>query len=244
MGYPALIVGIILVGSVLTFFARDHRSASAAEAPVANRDHWHAAIGVQLCGQWQPPLHDAGGDVAGIHTHSDGLIHIHPFVGAASGDNATFSVFASQVGIELGDGEFTMPDGTRYANGDDCEVEDGDAVPGEVALVVWPPQATEATEPRIVTEDLGDVRFERDGQIFALAFVPDLDDVGIPPSVEALANPGDLDTQPEPGSVEFVDPALTSTSAPPSEDTGENAPAEGTDTTVPADSATTTTADG
>src|SRR5699024_6675692 len=124
--------------------------------------------------------------------------------------------FAEQVGIELGDGEFTMPDGTTFANGDDCEVEEGKVEKGRVALYVWPPQATEATEPEIITENLGDVRFRRDGQIFVLAFAPEDAEMSFPPSVPELAAPSDLETPSEPGSVDFTVP-----------DPGEGTPAEG-----------------
>ena len=215
MGYPVLIGGILIAGLVLTFFAREESRASASEAPVANRDHWHAAFGIDACGAWEPALGDAGPDAQGIHTHADGLIHIHPFVGAAAGENATFSKFAEQVGIELGDGEFTLPDGRTYANGDDCEVEEGEVEPGRVALYVWPPQATDATEPEIVTEDLGEERFRRDGQVFVLAFVPEGAEVSLPPSMSELANPSDLEQPPEQGTTEYTVPA------------GSDAPAEG-----------------
>lgn len=206
LGYPALIVGILVAGLVLTYFAREQRAASADEAPVANRDHWHAAFGINACGSYQPNLNDDGPDAKGIHTHADGLIHIHPFGSGASGNNAVFSVFADQVGIELGDGEFTMPDGTRYANGDDCQVDGDETEPGRVALYVWPPQATDATEPEIVTENIGDVRFKRDGQVFVLAFVPEDAEVELPPSMEELASPSDLEAPPEQGSTEFTVP--------------------------------------
>lgn len=241
LGYPALITGIIVVGLVLVFFAREEYAASASEAPVANRDHWHAAFGVDACGAWEEPLGDAGPDAQGIHTHADGLIHIHPFVGAAAGDNATFSVFAEQVGIELGDGEFTLPDGRRYANGDDCEVEEGKAEKGRVALYVWPPQATDATDPEVHTKDLGSVRFERDGQIFVLAFVPEDAEVSLPPSVAELASPSDLEAPSEQGSTEFTVPPADE--VPAEDETTTTAPADAS-TTVPPSTAPSTTAAG
>lgn len=232
LGFPALIIGIIVVGTILTGFARNHSREASAAAPVVNRDHWHAAFGVNLCGQFQPPLGDDGPDTQGIHTHNDGLIHIHPFVGAAAGDNATFSVYARQVGLTLDDGSFTMPDGTTYANGDDCEGEDGEAVEGRVALYVWPPQSTEATDPEIVTTDLGSVRFQRDGQIFVLAFAPEDAEIGFPPSMEELASPNDLEPS-DPGSVDFtVPPADDDAPGTDSEDPGTEAtPSTETSTT-------------
>ena len=141
LGYPALITGIIVVGLVLTFFARQERSAASSEAPVANRDHWHAAFGLNICGEWQDVLHDAGPDTMGIHTHADGLIHIHPFVGAASGDRAVFARFADQVALELGDGEITLPDGESRRDGDECRARTARGPPR------WAPRAPQATEP-------------------------------------------------------------------------------------------------
>lgn len=204
LGYPALIVAIMLVGSVFVYFAREDNAASASEAPVANRDHWHAAFGIDICGQFQGNVSDIGPDRYGIHTHQDGLIHIHPFGGSASGERATFSVFAEQSGIEVTDDSLTLPDGQSFTNGDDCETDDG-SEPGRVALYVWPPQATDATEPEIYTEDIGAVRFRSDGQAFVLAFVPEDADVSLPPTIPALANPIDLESEaPVEGSTDYV----------------------------------------
>jgi hypothetical protein len=206
LGYPAMIGVIIIVGLGLTFLARQEREVSASEAPVVNRDHWHAAFGIDVCGDWEPALADDGPDTMGIHTHADGLIHIHPFVGAASGDRAVFQLFANQVGLELGENSFTLPDGRTFTDGDDCEGDDGETTPGRVALYVWPPQATEATDPEIVTDAIGETRFRRDGQIFVLAFVPEDAEVGLPPSLAELASPSDLEVPPEQGSVEYTIP--------------------------------------
>jgi hypothetical protein len=206
LGYPAMIGVIIIVGIGLTFLARQEREASASEAPVVNRDHWHAAFGIDVCGDWEPALTDDGPDTMGIHTHADGLIHIHPFVGAASGDRAVFQLFANQVGLELGENSFTLPDGRSFTDGDDCEGDDGETTPGRVALYVWPPQATEATDPEIVTDGIGETRFRRDGQIFVLAFVPEDAEVGFPPSLAELASPSDLEVPPEQGSVDYTIP--------------------------------------
>ncbi len=232
MAYPALILAILVVGSVLVFFARGEKAASANDAPIANQDHWHAAFGIDICGEYQENPGDAGPDTKGIHTHQDGLIHIHPFVGAAAGENATFSVFAEQTGIELGEDSFTLPDGTTYTNGDDCESEDGETEPGRVAMYVWPPQATDATDPEVFTSDLANVRFTADGQAMVLAFVPEGAEVQLPPSIEALANPIDLETPPEEGSTEFT------TTTPGGDGSTTTAPAE-TTTTAPAETTTT-----
>ena len=241
MGYPALIAAILVVGCVGVFFARNERAASASEAPVANQDHWHAAFGTDICGEFQPNPADDGPDTTGIHTHQDGLIHIHPFLTASSGDNATFGVFAKQIGLTVEDDQITLPDGTTYKNGDDCEDEDGKKKPGRVTLFVWPPQATESTEPKVVTKDIAGTRFRKDGEAFVLAFVPEGTEPKLPPSMPELAAPSDLEpgAESEPGSTDFT---TTTPSTPLEGDaTTTTAPAEGdaATTTAPAETSTT-----
>ena len=43
----------------------------------------------------------AGTQNAGIHSHGDGLVHIHPFTAAEAGKNATLGKFAQYAGITL-----------------------------------------------------------------------------------------------------------------------------------------------
>src|SRR5437870_2026135 len=62
-------------------------------------DHWHEALGVNVCGEWveAPPTFEfrAGSTTvrAGLHTHGDGFIHIHPFDSVDAGNNATLGQF-------------------------------------------------------------------------------------------------------------------------------------------------------
>ncbi|HTN99756.1 MAG TPA: hypothetical protein VL068_03675, partial [Microthrixaceae bacterium] len=220
--FPALIVGIVLVGLVTVFFARDHRRSQVAEAPVANQDHWHAAFGIDVCGAFEKNQADVKADASGIHTHADGLIHIHPYTAASEGDNATFSVFADQIGLDVSDGKFALSDGTTWKNGDKCKDEKTKKeVEGRVAMFVWPPQSTDKTEPKEVTTNIGDIRLAQDGQVFVLAFLPKGEVPTLPPSMDELASPSDLEAPPDQGSTKYtttVPPAKessTTTSAPP-----------------------------
>lgn len=45
-------------------------------------DHWHSAYSIYVCDEISPWVYfdDSGQDTTGIHSHGDGLIHIHPFV--------------------------------------------------------------------------------------------------------------------------------------------------------------------
>lgn len=225
LAYPALIVAIIVVGTLLVFLARDSRQATASEAPTT-RDHWHEALGINICGEFLGNPSDDGPDRSGIHTHADGLIHIHPFGSGATGDNATMEVFLGQIGASVTDDSLTLKDGTTKTNGDKC---DGKA--GEVALFVWPPQASDKTEPEKFTgTDITEHRFTEDGGAYVLSFNPKGYTPKLPPSMTELANPSDV----EPGQSTGGLNSATSSTVPAAPST----PAESTTTAAPAESTT------
>ncbi len=78
--------------------------------PYFNQDHWHVALGVNVCGQWlaNPPEFETrsvrGNVRAGIHSHGDGLIHLHPFSSDEAGERATLRTFLEFGGWIDGDG--------------------------------------------------------------------------------------------------------------------------------------------
>ena len=87
IGFPLAVFAIVVLGTSLVVFARTSREPASAAAPsYLNSDHWHAAYGVYVCDTFLPSWVDAIEDRDGIHTHGDGIIHIHPFSSAASGD--------------------------------------------------------------------------------------------------------------------------------------------------------------
>jgi hypothetical protein len=235
--YPALIIAIIVIGTALVVIARDSRQATASEAPTT-RDHWHEAFGINVCGEFLAPPADDGPDRLGIHTHQDGLIHVHPFGAGGSGENATMEVFLDQIGAEVTDDSMKLLDGTEKKNGQKC---DGKAA--EVALFVWPPQANDKTEPEKLTgSEINDVRFTEDGAIYVLSFNPKDYTPSLPPSISELANPSDV----EPGQSGDDLNTATSTTVPDSEapestestttapgDAGAGEPGDSTTTSTP-----------
>jgi hypothetical protein len=213
------------------FLARDARVTASAEAPVANVDHWHAAYGVYYCDQYLPPIAERPEDPLGIHSHGDGLIHIHPFGAGAAGSNAQMQVFADAVGLTFPNGdEVQMPadsGGQLLENGATCPTSDGGEEKAEVHLLRWPPQATENVDPDVIDGDFGTVRFTEDGEIFAFVMVPegtDLNEIPLPPSVEQLANPLEAEgggTQ----TPQTLTPATPGSETPPSDAPASTAPA-------------------
>src|SRR5690606_32144091 len=161
-GFPLTIAGIVLAGSLLVVFVRENEVSEAAEPPRLGRDHWHAAYGLYLCDTFGPPQSDTMGDRYGIHTHDDGLIHIHPSTGQASGANARLGRFAEEIGLEFGEDSFTTADGQSFATGDDCGGEEG-----VVRVLKWAPGDFEG-EPEIISSDFADIRFTGDGEAFTI----------------------------------------------------------------------------
>ena len=224
--WPAAIVVLVALGVTLVVISRGTDEASA-EAPTFG-DHWHAAYGVYTCDEFAGSLADQNGDANGIHSHEDGLIHIHPSSSQATGDNATLSVFAEEVGLGLEDDRLEIPGGDTFVEGEDeCGGE-----PGIVQLAVWDDPSDET--PEIVTEDVAGLKLG-ENQLITIAFAPEGADLPKPPSVGALAAPSDL--QPPQGSVPVTpapeDGSTTSSTAPPDGSTSTAPPSDSTTTSAP-----------
>ncbi len=248
LGFPALIAAILVVGLVGTAFAVAHRRTNEEVRPTTD-DHWVAAYGTYICGE-EFNLGNLDNVVkdAPVDLHADGLIHIHPTDEESSRSNAVFGLFLQSVGITLGDGTMTLPNGKTYTDGDECPASDDQpAEPGRVALYQWPPQAGDNTDPRIITSasKITSTRFTEDGQTYVLAFAPRGADIPFPPSHDRIDERDD--TEPP------VAEAPTTTAPPttaPGETTAPSAPGETTapgetppgETTAP--EATSTTAVG
>lgn len=185
--FPAAITLVCVLGVSLILYARTQDTAQALEPGIT--DHWHAAYGIDICGTIDPPFtNDA--DPNGIHTHGDGVMHIHPGAAqqvAKAGEDATLGVFMAAAGAELTDDSITIPDETgqpvTYTEGEDqCDGQDG-----QVQVAYWA-NATEAndTDPQIFTENLADIFFQNDREAFTIAFVPEGDDILPPPTVADL----------------------------------------------------------
>jgi hypothetical protein len=168
-------------------------------------DHWHEAIGVNICGTWisAPPTFEtiSGNDNvrAGIHTHGDGFIHIHPFTRSEGGSHATLGRFLDYGGWSASDTSLKLwPDQTSVAagaasspvpvdvaNGDKCPV--GSPFAGQKGVVKW---SVDCKDSR---GDPSSLRL-KDLAVVALAFVPKDQAIGVPPN--ATATPTDDGTNP------------------------------------------------
>jgi len=120
---------VALAGTVVAVQFDDDDVAETASGPRMG-DHWHAAYAVFICGQRQPHFSTWEG---GVHTHADGIVHIHPFLPSEEGEGASLSSWFEYGGGKLTETAMRMPgDSTEYENGDECP--DGRA--GELQVIV------------------------------------------------------------------------------------------------------------
>lgn len=210
---------VVVLGLALVVFARQSGQDQAVAQPPTLSDHWHAAYGFYTCDQFQPPIQNQA-DPLGIHTHGDGLIHIHPVSSEATGANATLGVFFDAAGVKMSNEKLELPEGQgTFENGGDCNGQ-----PANLRVAVWD-DAFGTAGPQVFSTDFDNIRFTGPNMAFTIAWVPDDVDLSTlkPPTVPALSDPGDL-----PGDT-------TTTSAAP----GATTTVAGATTTAPA--ATTTT---
>ena len=92
--------------------------------------HWHAPYQVWICGERQPnfPVWESG-----VHTHGDGIIHIHPFQKFEEGAGSRLVKFFEYGGGLLTQTEMRLPGtGITVRNGDKCR----DGSPGRLRVSV------------------------------------------------------------------------------------------------------------
>ena len=155
-------------------------------------DHWHSAYAVWDCADGEngydkngepifKPVFTSDRDERGVHSHADGVIHVHPFVESSSGKNANFDAFMSEMGLTdegawIADDAIHMPDGTILEEGVDCGGE-----PAIIQIARWYRLSQTGTNPVIYTEDLGKVRFLANGEAFTIARAPEGAEIPPPP---------------------------------------------------------------
>jgi|GEM_PF-4004362 len=172
------------------------------DAPTLN-DHWHSVYGVYSCNligegddKFLAPF-QSNEDVTGIHSHGDGLIHVHPFFEEAAGPNAVMGLWFDEMNIDVD------PEGIRVFNdfdpvaeliaGEECADGTGRA---RIVVLRWPFDFLAlAQEPpaEIITDKFDDIRFFNDREVFLLAYVAegtDLNTLPLPPQLrfDALQN--------------------------------------------------------
>lgn len=243
LGFPVLIVGLLLAGGLAVFAARHNINANANLFPsYLAHDHIHEAYAIYDCDHFLPPIPTFESSF-GIHTHGDGVLHIHPYLASASGKNATLSVFDDGGGISM------SSKGVRYTGVNvhgSCKGK-----PATLRIAEWTKVVDSHDKPlklgkpdKIYTKDFGKVRLDHNGGALTVFWGPA--DATIPPPnsiaglVSALGgNEGGATPTTSAGSATTTAGAATTTAGTASTVAGSATTAAGAATTV-AGSATTT----
>ena len=165
-GLGIAIVLVLGVGAIVV-----SRAATSYPAGQGPNDHWHAAFGANVCGQWVPnpaqflTQHDNPSLQAGIHTHNDGIIHFEPYFGPNAADDAahaTVGRWFKYGGWQLNTTSFNF-NGVSKKNGDTCPATAGKKA--QKGVVTW------AVNKKEHSGNLGDFA-PNNGDSVVLAFLP------------------------------------------------------------------------
>jgi hypothetical protein len=238
-GWMISTIAIAVVGTLLVVLSYNDRQEESAAPPIANKDHWHAYLGVNLCGTWQPAVPQFEGrdgsmspnPQAGIHSHADYLIHDHPFASDESGKKATLGRYLGYAQSEVSSDSIKLwPNwvaNADYQNGDKCKDS------GKPGVLQW--KVGKLGEPWPTKAETGDPSDHqiRNGEIIALYFLPKGSPLEQPPgSDDALHNIEDLGGQ---SAIPGVSTSSTTvpTSVPPADATSSTSTAGSTSSSTP-----------
>src|SRR4051812_7140823 len=247
-GWLITTIAIAVVGTLLVVLSYKDRQDQAAVAPVANKDHWHAYLGVNICGTWEPAVPQFEGrdgsmtpnPQAGIHSHADYLIHDHPFASDEAGNKATLGRYLTYAQSKVTADSITLwqnwVQDVDLTNGDKCKDS------GKPGVLQWKvgklgePWPTKAETGNPADHHIGN------GEIIALYFVPKGTKLEQPPgSDEALKSISDLNGQPAiPATTGSTTPGATTGPTTPAASTGSDASSSTSSTSTAGSTSSTT----
>jgi hypothetical protein len=228
--FPGVLVLVIVLGTSLVAYARHDRNQDDLGGVPQLGDHIHQAFAVNICGEFVPDLPTFESDV-GIHTHADGVIHIHPFSQLGVGANATLGRFvddAEEAGLDFSlSGSKVQFQGEVGEEGvTECEGVDDPTL----RMGYWSNVQDPESLPEVTTGAFRDLRLTEDGAGITLFFGDPDADIPKPPNASQLTALGAVDGGQVP---DAAGNTTTSTTAP---------DGASSSTTVVTDSTTTTAA--
>jgi hypothetical protein len=223
--FPGVIVAVILLGTGLVAYARDDRQSDDMGGVPQLGDHIHQAIAFNLCGEQLADLPEFASPQIGIHTHGDGVIHIHPTSQLGVGANATLDRYLRTVrdegglDVSLDNSELDYLGETYTEDETTCEGVDDP----QLRMAYWPDVQDEASQPQVVTGDFTDRRLTEDGAGLTIFYGDPDADIPKPRNASQLSVLGARD-----------DPSATTTTAPGATSTTVAGDPAATSTTVAA----------
>jgi hypothetical protein len=235
--FPGVIALIVVLGVALVVYARNDRLDDDLGGVPQLGDHIHQAFGVNVCGEWKTDLPEFESEI-GIHTHGDGVLHIHPHSQLGVGVNATLGRFFENardeggIDVEISDSKLDYLDEDIEEGKTECEgVEDP-----QLLMAYWSKASDASALPEITTGDFNDKRLTQNAAAITIFYGTPDDEIPLPPTAANLAQLGAVD-----GSGAVPPPSESTTSSTPPGETTTTGPGE-TTTTAAGDTTTTTAA--
>jgi hypothetical protein len=221
--FPGVLTLIVILGVALVVWARNDRLDEDLGGTPQLEDHIHQAFGVNVCGEWKLDIPEFESPV-GIHTHGDGVLHIHPFSQLGVGANATLGRYFKDardhgdVDVDISNDKLDYLEDDIEEGETECEGVDDPVL----RLAYWANASDPEALPEVTTGAFDERRLTDDGAAITLFYGDEDADIPMPLTASNLA-------------------ALGAADGPPSLNDPESA---NTTTSVPGDSTTTTAADG
>jgi hypothetical protein len=229
--FPGILTLIVVLGVALVAYARNDRLKDDLGGLPQLGDHIHQAFGVNVCGEWKFDIPEFETPV-GIHTHGDGVLHIHPFSQLGVGANATLGRYFTNARDDGGLDVRVSDDKLDYL---DEDIEEGktkcEGVEDPVLLMAyWENASDPASLPEVTTGDFNEKRLTKNGAAITLYYGDRDADIPMPVSAANLAALGAAD-----GGSQLDDPESANTTT----TTTTTAPGDTTTTTAAGDTTTT-----
>jgi hypothetical protein len=233
--FPGSIVLVVVLGLALVVYARNDRNNEDLGGVPQLGDHIHMALAFAVCtpDNFLENLPQFESNV-GIHTHGDGVMHIHPFSQLGVGANATLGRYLKDARQSEEKLDVSLSDSTLKYLGE--EYKEGktpckDVKDPQLRMAYWPNVQDAESKPSVTTGDFNDFEINHDGGGLTIFYGDRKADIPKPPNASQLAQLGAADSGQTP------DTSGSTTTVP---STSSTAPADASDTTVPADGASTT----
>lgn len=177
LGFPALILVTLLLGLGLVVWARGQRTTDVNVAS-STGETISVEFGVYICDSFVD-LGEVNFD-SDIVTFAGTTATVDPNALTSGGGRARIQVLYERLGVEVDEGQITLPNGDAFLDGEEC----GDAGEAVVQLAKFNSSGSSAPDD-IFESNLGGLALATDGEMFTLAFVPEDTEIPAPTGVES-----------------------------------------------------------
>jgi hypothetical protein len=192
--FPGVITLVVVLGVALVAYARHDRNQDDLGGVPQLGDHIHEALAFVACGEFLPDLPEFESPI-GIHTHGDGVMHIHPFSQLGVGNNATVGRFLKDarddgdLDVSLSNTKLTYQGETYQEGKTKCDGVDDPTL----RMAYWSNVQDAASDPEITTGNFDDRRITKDGGGITIFYGDPKADIPKPPNAPKLAELGAAD---------------------------------------------------